>query len=270
MNKNLLQLIIISILFTACDLEKDIELDLPSYENKIVVECYLEPGQPYKLTLTESVSYFTEPQAPTVNNALVIITYNGIKDTLKFIPQFDDLTGKFYNYVSETIVPEDYDGVFTLYVRDLKGREVTGQTKIPVPPTINSVEFIYNSADSLAFAYTKFNDVDINANDYYRYLVTFDNFKGAEAVDLLLNDRVQSTDNEIAVGFRYKLKKGDFIILNIYHMNEDYYRYLESINLAIDANGNPFGQPASIKSNVQGGIGIFTGLNYDRKEFTVK
>lgn len=266
MTKNLLFLFAIVCVLAACDFEKEIDLDLPEYQNKLVVECYLEPGKPYRLTLTESVSYFTEPRTPTVDNALVIISYNGVNDTLKFTPLLDETTNNFYNYVSETIVPEDYVGFFSLYVKDTKGREVTSQTKIPDPPTINSVEFKYNE-DSLAFALTKFNDINTSATNYYRYLVTHDSLIGGEVTDYIFNDRVNS--EEIEVSFRYKLKKDDLIIVSVFHLNEDYYRYLESIRLAMDANGNPFGQPASIKSNVQGGIGIFTGISYDRVKLFV-
>jgi hypothetical protein len=268
MLKNLLILFIPFLIISCNNLEKEIDLHLPVYQNRLVVECYLEPGQPFRLTLSESVSYFAPPQAPTVDNALVIITHNGIKDTLKFEPYMDIVTGKFYNYVSASIVPVDYTSIFSLYVKDTKGREATGQTTIPPPPVINSIEFFY-SEDSLVYAMTKFDDISNTNSNFYRYVITYNDIQGPETVDYILNDRIK-TSSGISVSSAYKLKKDDNIIVSVYHLNEDYYRFLESVGEAIDANGNPFGQPVSIKSNIQGGIGIFTGLNYDREELIVK
>ena len=40
-----------------------------------------------------------------------------------------------------------------------------------------------------------------------------------------------------------------------------YFRFRQSVRDARGANGNPFGQPSAIFSNVQGGVGIFTVLS---------
>ena len=53
-------------------------------------------------------------------------------------------------------------------------------------------------------------------------------------------------------------------VVTFFNLSEEYYRYLRSVRLADNANGNPFAQPASIKSNISGGIGIFTNLVYQR------
>ena len=45
-------------LSVACNLEKEIEIELPEYGGQIALECCLEPGKPYRLTLTRSTAYF--------------------------------------------------------------------------------------------------------------------------------------------------------------------------------------------------------------------
>ncbi|MBK7409342.1 MAG: DUF4249 family protein [Saprospirales bacterium] len=46
------------LLFSACNLEKEIELNLPLYDSQLVVECYLEPGKPFNLLLSRSAGFF--------------------------------------------------------------------------------------------------------------------------------------------------------------------------------------------------------------------
>ena len=81
---------LIAILFIAAvaacgSLEKEIDLNLPEYEPQYVVECYLEPGQPFSLLLTRSAPYF-EPfpsdlegfvETLLVDSAEVLINYQG-------------------------------------------------------------------------------------------------------------------------------------------------------------------------------------------------
>ena len=74
--KNIIQYIGVLILFlasfTACNLEKEVEIVLPAYERQYVVECYLEPGKPFNLLLTKSSSYFDS----------ISLTYNIQKNTI--------------------------------------------------------------------------------------------------------------------------------------------------------------------------------------------
>ena len=157
---------------TGCNLEKDITIDLPPYNPQPVVECYIEPGKPYRLALFESVDYFNIPNNPTLPDALVIITYNGINDTLKYQIIPDTLEGKLYNYVGDTSkkVPYDYTNPFSLYIKDSKGRVITSTTYIPKPPLIDSIWFVFNN-EGRATSNIRFQDIDPTVQNYYRYLV---------------------------------------------------------------------------------------------------
>jgi hypothetical protein len=268
--KNYFSMIIIfTALLSSCNMEKEIDLALPEYESKMIVECYLDPGNPYRLSLFESVSYFEEPSLPSIDSALVTISHNGIVDTLKFNPYLDIITNKFYNYVSDSLVlvPFDYTSEFFLEIRDRNGRVATSRAKIAPPVTIDTVEFVFNS-DSMAYPLTQFTD-NPNMTNYYRYLVIRYTYTGPEVQDFQFDDLLL-TSSQVALGSNYTLEKSDFVIITLYHVEESYFAFLESAAAAVDANGNPFGQPSAIKSNITGGIGIFAGLSYDRKELTVK
>jgi hypothetical protein len=67
-----------------------------------------------------------------------------------------------------------------------------------------------------------------------------------------------------------KFNKGDSIIVRVFALNRDYYLFLNSVELAKQVNGNPFVQPAQVVSNINGGFGIFTCLQYVTKGMRIK
>ncbi|HHG85526.1 MAG TPA: DUF4249 family protein, partial [Bacteroidetes bacterium] len=62
----------------------------------------------------------------------------------------------------------------------------------------------------------------------------------------------------------YAWELGELAIITVYHIDEPYWRYLETSDEAESSNGNPFGQPGRVISTVDGGIGVFTGLSFTR------
>jgi hypothetical protein len=255
--------------FLSCTSDKEIDLKLPEYKSEMFVECYLEAGQPYRLSLYESLSYFDVPPLPNISSAVVTITHNGITDTLKFSPYQDLVTGKVYNYQADTSIkcPLDYTNDFYLKIVDSVGRTLTGKTRFIPKITIDQLEFTYN-ADSTASAHITFQDQPGVAN-YFRYQITLDNYKGRPRSDFLFDDAFFGTQN-ISVGTNYNLDNHGFVIITLYNLNKDYYDFLKSVDDANNSNGNPFAQPSNLKSNVEGGLGIFTTLTYDRIETTVE
>jgi len=65
-------------------------------------------------------------------------------------------------------------------------------------------------------------------------------------------------------------KKNDTVGIRIYSLHKEHYEYLESLSNARRSNGNPFTQPGSIKSNIRGGLGIFTSLVYMDKKIVIR
>ncbi|HFA47495.1 MAG TPA: DUF4249 domain-containing protein [Bacteroidetes bacterium] len=265
-------------LFSCGGLEKEIDLELPAYESQVVVECYLQPGLPYALALTKSAAYF-DPfptdsfdflESILEDSAEVTIMHEG--ETIKLENQlyFDQEAQRLYNYFSPDIVPEDFENNFTLSIVTKDGREVRAFTRIlPVVP-IDSVVVEFNPevdtlARVLAYVYE-----DPTEDDYYRRMLHVGSLDTVPDLDFTLND--DFVDDDILVfGTGFDFMVGDTIINSIFHIDRAYFDFLESITFAIDANGNPFGQPAAINSNLEGdAIGIFTGLSYDRVETIIE
>lgn len=247
--------------------EKEVDLKIPPHERKLVVECYLEPGKPYRLVLTESVGFFDGPDTPFVNQALVVITHNGVADTLPNAFSLDFTDAKVYNYTSSRIVPADYGSDFTLYVRDEQGREARATTRLMQPVAISSFTYEFN-ADSLAKITVQWPD-QVGQKNYYFFtfhrdsLVTQEDNDYGLIFDFTLDDRIGDGEDFTISSFNF-LEKDDLGIATVYPISEEYWRYLETTNASIDANGNPFANPVSIYSTIEGGYGVFTGLTYMR------
>jgi hypothetical protein len=84
--------------------------------------------------------------------------------------------------------------------------------------------------------------------------------------DFSTDDRF--VEDRVVFGTQFEFSAGDTIFNTIFHLDEDYYNFIESTQNAVNGNFNPFGQPSPIISNLESDaeniIGIFTGLSYDR------
>ncbi|MCB0376294.1 MAG: hypothetical protein KDD04_10275, partial [Sinomicrobium sp.] len=76
-------------------------------------------------------------------------------------------------------------------------------------------------------------------------------------------------EDRVVFGTGYEFDFGNTVINTLFHIDRSYFEFLESVNNAVQSNGNPFGQPNPINSNLGGtarSIGIFTGLAYTREQ----
>ncbi|CAM3459039.1 DUF4249 domain-containing protein [Pontibacter korlensis] len=256
------------LILSSCDLEKDIDVDLPAHEPQLVVECYLEKGAPIRASVLESAGYFEEPTPPLVPDAEVYVTtHTGKRVKLQYKPVLIKSTGRFYTHTSTEIVNGQPGQVYQIEVTDGKGRKVTGFTKLLAKVPIEEVEWKFNDKDE-ALLLTSFHD-DPNTDNYYRYMVHVDSLSGGSDRDMVTSDEL-TNGKRVSYGSSYKYDEGDTLIITLYHIEKQYHNFLRSISDAKDANGNPFAQPSQIKSSVEGGFGIFTNLVYDRKMVVIK
>jgi hypothetical protein len=123
----------------------------------------------------------------------------------------------------------------------------------------------FNDTDTLARVLTYLTDLP-NEDNYFRRMLHEGSLDSLPRQDFTTDDRV--VEDVVVFGTNYDFEIGDTVINTIYHIDKAYYDFLESVQIAVDGNFNPFGQPSPIISNLEGSanaIGIFTGLSYDRK-----
>ncbi|MBD1397050.1 DUF4249 domain-containing protein [Pontibacter sp. JH31] len=260
-------LIPLLLLLLACDMEQEVEINLPPHQSQLVVECYLEPGKPLRAVVLESVSYFSNPQLPIVPDAEVFLTHKGRTVKLAFSPFQDRVSGKYFTHRNNKPLDLKAGDVVTIEVKDKKDRRVTGSTTILKRVPIEAVEWKFNEKGK-AYLLTSFQD-DPDAENYYRYMTHRDSLSRGTSRDFVSSDQL-TNGKRISYGSAYDFEKGDTLIVSLYHIEKDYYNFLNSISDAKNANGNPFAQPSRIVSSVQGGIGIFTNLAYERKTVIIQ
>ncbi len=261
--RGLISIFLLGCLLYSCDFQKDIQVKLPPYDKQLVAECYMQRGKGFRAAVTETNSYFDSLSIPVVNHAkLILRNSKGLSDTIPYNPTLDIETLKFYNFSSQTT---DYDTTasYTLEIKDSLGRALSGQTRFLPPPDVDTIMVQYDpdSKDSLARFQIYIRDFPGQSN-YYRVIFNQDSLDSAPVLEFEFNDN-NLDGQRFPIGTTYRFKRKKTMLIHIYHLEQQYYNYLEAMEAAGRANGNPFAQPATISSPMTGGgFGIFTSLNY--------
>ncbi|MGD1843709.1 MAG: DUF4249 domain-containing protein [Thermonemataceae bacterium] len=265
---------------SACDLEREIDIDLPETEVELVVECYLEDGQPYRLALSQTVSFLEPPGVPDVPNAEVTITTSsGEIIELEYDPILDEATDKIYNYRSrdDQVVDANNIGPYFLRIFDRDTEKlITAQTSfLPVVPfeeiswEFEDVNQEIKDDSALALVLIRhFEEPDVD--NYYRLLISNINDEDEEVTVDFNYQGLLATDNEVTLSTIYQFKNEDTLRLSLYHFDERAFDYFNSVEDAADVNGNPFAQPVPIQSGVEGGLGVFAALAFDRRTIVIQ
>jgi hypothetical protein len=254
----------IALVLFQCNFEKEIDIKLPDYANTPYLECYLEPGKPYRLLVYQSIGYFDGLVPTPIRDASISITHRGVSTALPYdtLPRVGDI--RYYNYRSnDTIkVPAHYDETFLLSVT-INGVTYHSTTTIKTFVAIDSLSNDCNEKQRCQIK-LRFKD-NVNTVDFYRFITFSDSLGGDIKQDIILNDELFDSEN-VEIGGGYSFNEGQPAVIRLYHITKEHYDFLISVKNSQNANGNPFAQPASIKSNIPGILGIFTGLTYDSKE----
>ena len=264
---NILIILITSALTIGC--RKEIKLNLPIYESKMVLEFYLEDNKTLSCLLQESINYTDTTRFKLIDNALVVLSYNGVKDTLFNTFYFDQKFQKIYNYHNPKIIQLQPNIEYHVYVKDSKGREMTGKTNLNNIVQIDTLVYNYNSSSKAAVGLI-LND-DVKTKNYYRIVAFKDvpSVNDGDVWDITFNDNLFNGDQfSFYTGYAFNL--GDTVVGRLYHLTNEHNSFAESVSNAQSSNGNPFGQPANIITNLTGGIGIFTTLTYAEKKLVIK
>ena len=271
--KNIKQYIIWSLSVLAlvsCNLDQEIEIELPEYTPQVVVECYIENGQELRVLLSESVPYFDViPQDPLeylgnilLEGATVSISYNGNTYELEEGLVVNPFTLQLNNYSNSEVVDVEPGTVFELDIILADGSVLTSSSSMVVPIPIDSSSIQFNPLQP-EFARTLIYGTDPSPEPNYIRRILHKGSLDSLEIDFVTSDDL--VDTEIFLfGSDYSFEVGDTIINTMIHINKEYYDFFQSAAGAAFINGNPFGQPGQFISNIKGPgdpIGIFTCMS---------
>jgi hypothetical protein len=268
-------LALVSVIFLSSCLQKQVDIKLPPFKSQLVVECYLEKNKPVQVAVSQTSNFFAAPDLTAIflKKAKVILSYGSRVDTLVFNPIPDFKHQKWFNYQlkNRDSVPLINGTTYYLQVMDSTGRIATGQTTWRDSVVIDSIKEKINPVNSVRIDTTMrvfFRDNPSTA-DFYRFRAINHTRGDSVRVDAFFEDKLFNGQTfSLSTGRRFH--KGDTCDITLYHIDNDYFTFLNTSRDADNANGNPFASPATIISNIKGGTGIFTALPQSNRRVVFK
>ena len=248
----------------------------------MVVEGWIEQGKTPHILLTLTVPYFNKIDSINLRNYAVTVAKVSVKcenDSMSEILTFKPNDVYFPPYVY--FGTEMYGETGNTYQLSIvyKNKNITAITTIPALVKTDSVWFQHqNGSDSLGIIGFRLKD-NPEVHNYYRtltkrlgkdkryiptYTSVFDDktFNG-ETLNLTLSrgsSSILDVEND-----RY-FSVGDTIVLKFCSIDQASYEFWNTIQSQIITSANPFASSnARVKSNINGGIGIWAGyaVSYD-------
>ena len=255
--------------------EKEITIDLPESEKKVVVEGVIEQGKHPYVLLTRSSPYFAPIEDFTnnlfVTDATVIVSDGIITDTMQGALSFDIYTpNPVFAYSSDLITGEIGRTYYLTVIAD--GKTLTASTTIPQPIPLDSLWFkedLGAGDDSLGYVWAHLTDPDTIGNSYRWFSqilgrqerilpangsVFNDKFINGQSFDFAYDpsdDPLEPGDPDALPLFYFAV--GDTVVVKFCTMDKISYNFLNSLENIRFANGNPFASPSSVFSNIEGG-----------------
>lgn len=232
-------------------LDKDADIAFPNTSKQLILECYLCPKKNFELKLTQSNSLKDDLILGLNWKAKVNISTEQKSYSLLNILNMDQKTKYVFNYGTADKVPIDYKGDYLLSIKTQAGGLIKGIAQ--------SLSFV-----PIEDAHLKENKLIVSFNipktDKSRcYMVIAEGVYKNDSRNV--SEEVCFKESEVGnvsislMGSMYKWSK---LKVKLLHISKEYFDFKKSVHQAYSANIDPFTVPAKIKSNVDGGIGIFT------------
>lgn len=259
--------------------EKNITVDLPVTEQKIVVEGYIETGEKAIVTLTKTSAFFAPVDSASLfsyliwgSSAIVTVSDGTISEQLS--PVIDTNQYIPLVYKSQTLTGQE-GKTYTLTVV-VDGKTLTAVTTIPHAVALDSVWYKEQEGrDSLGFAWAHLTDPDSLGNCYRwfakrigkdkRFLAPIgsvfeDKFINGKSFDFAYNRGSEpNTFDDEDENSRGYFSLGDTIAIKFCTIDRTHFDFWRIEEVQVSNNGNPFAAPAPIPTNINGGIGIWGG-----------
>ena len=297
---------VLTMIFFSC--EKEIAVEVPPTEQRIVVEGYIENEGIPVVTLTTTTDYFAETGTDDLFNAFVhdanvTVTVDGqthqltevcasqIPDSL--LPLFSELSGiviepgSAFDYCIYTDISFALRGetakTYKLKV-EAEDKILTATTTIPNIVSLDSTWFrVEGTLDSLGYVWAELTDPDTTGNAYRLFLRRINHYPDGQIKDPVfippfnsaLDDRFfngltftfnsqrgilpyssKEDDTNEERGF---FKVGDTIAVKGCSVDMATYRFFNSYYHELASQGSPFATPSSLETNIEGGLGIWSG-----------
>ncbi|GAB3800356.1 hypothetical protein GCM10028819_25490 [Spirosoma humi] len=290
--KLLLTLILSSLLFTACESNREEvqPVGLTTQTGRLVVNCFISPQDTVltaKVTRSRPVLDSDPSKSVEITDALVQLTNGTQTVALVYDSQL-----RYYRATAAKM-PIRASATYTLTVRTPDGNQVTAVTTVPQAVSLKTVVLDSSLVTQVDKSSKKQYSVVCNwqdagtATNFYQIqgsikgiqrelpsTASYTNlsvvpFKMADNNSGLLSNRGVSAllsasaylCDEVGAETINKRCRSSAVSVSLLHIDEMYYRYNEALDRQLQASTNPFAEPVLIPSNIQGGLGCFGSYN---------
>jgi len=278
----------IGLLFVGC--QKEIEVDIPDYQDKIVIEGSIENGQPAMVIVSNSVPYFSTIDLDMLLNEVfikdaVVTVTSSTGETEQLTFAYTEESPIYFAYMGQNIIGEPGKS-YALRV-EYGGKVYTSQTSIVQPVALDSVWLAFiDENDTMPTSRILLSD-NAETQDYYQFRikihgkdltdrlwvtsmpVAFDDatFNGKTVNYEILRANPSTlfmpttTDEEESDFYRITYRPGDTIYIKTSMLDYPAYRFWSTISNELSFGQNPFMSPAPIISNISGdnAMGVWCG-----------
>ena len=285
MSKIITYILILSLTCILFSCEKEITVDLPTPESKLVIEGAIEEGRLPWVFITMNSPYFSPVDSVVlfnmiIKNAKVSVTDGVTTDSLKLT--IDPYVFPYLKYVGNSMIGQTGK---TYWLKVEVGDKIyTAHTSIYPKVKIDSLKFKPDrNQDTLGFVWLYMVDPDTLGN-YYRiftkvlgrdsiYLrpypsVTDDKFFNGQLGEYSLErgrnpleDNLYDDNGLDSSGVsRFYFRKGETVVVKLCTIDAFHYDFWYSVEQQFMTDGNPFASPISARTNISGGaLGVWGG-----------
>ena len=273
----ILTLLSIVLFFTSCEdfFDQTTTIDVPPHSPKLgVTALWIGDGDELIVTVFSSVGALDDETSSAVSEAVIILSENGTQLTT-FVE--DSYYKGYYRPIS--LVNLVAGRTYELSVSATNFETVTATQVMPKEPTIKSAKYVKaNNKLHLTIS-------DMEGEDFYLLGIASSDSahngyidsdgglaeeSGLDYSRLILRDETFS-GNDISQVYDVSLYSGsgqtDSVVVNLYDVTSDYYRFDRTQWAATNADGNPFAEPVILHRNFENGYGVFALGN--KKSLTI-
>jgi hypothetical protein len=265
------------LLLSACS--KNITLNVPPAANQIVVEGHIEPGSTAYLYLSHNFNFYGNISIASIisqdviHGAHVTLSDGSTTDTMV---ETNPAIGFYQNMKMKGVVGKTY--YLTVVAQ---GQTVTASTTLLAPIKLDSVWYqVQPGTDSLGYMWAILSDPPAPGNCYRWFArrinhnvnhdTTFVPPDGSVFNDQVINGQKfeffygrgsfpgskAAADSNAEAGY---FKTKDTVIVKFCTIDYTAYKFYNTYYFQLNNSGNPFGSPAPLQGNINGGIGIWCG-----------
>ncbi len=280
---------------------KEVKIDIPNYEELVVIDGSIETGWPPIVLLSRTRDIYSPTNLDAYLNGFItgaVVTVSNGTTTVQLdeictdalppgtepiaaalfgIPESELANYHLCAYTSfNTAIWGQVGKTYTLTVT-YEGKTYTSQTSILTPTALVKTYWKPNGElTNYGFSWATLADPALSY-DAYQWEVKYlndaffskpfspffdDQFFDGLTFDFPYENPMSFDDPAVPNDYKGYFKLGDTIVIKLSKVDRDVYEFMEKKYTQIYSSGNPFATPTNIPSNIKGGaIGVWAGYS---------